>query len=124
MADVLVGARDPEMRDLIGPESVDRNTLEDDLTVVDPAKSRDAVEKRRLAGPIGADDADDGFLGDVKIYRIHGDQAAEALGYILGNENGIHGNLSLRFRHIRWCLDLLHQGGIIVHVMQFPLRGL
>src|SRR6266540_5063609 len=85
-ADVLVRARDAEPRDLVPAQLVDDLPFEQDLPLVDPVPAGDAVEERRLAGPIRADHAHDGFRLDLQVQVADRDEPAEPLGDALGDE--------------------------------------
>jgi hypothetical protein len=61
----------------------DRATLEADLPLAESIEARQAVEHRRLACPVGADEADDVAARDVEGNAFEGRDAAEADGDVL-----------------------------------------
>ena len=72
----LPGAAEPEPLALVGGEVLDVAAVE-----ADPARRRDepgeAVDERRLAGPVGTDQPDDLAFLDVEVDLVDGAQAAE-----------------------------------------------
>ena len=62
-----------------------RNSISPDGRVDD---ARDDVEERRLAGAVGADEADDRALRDHQVGLAHRDEAAEPLGDVPGAQQG------------------------------------
>src|SRR5207237_2541394 len=89
-ADDLEGAPDAAAGDLPGFEAVDPPAAEAHAAGIEPLDTGDAVEERRLARAVGADEAVDApglqRQGDV----IDGGHATEALAYPLDREHGRH----------------------------------
>ena len=73
--------REPEERLGPGPAGTrdDRLPGERDRAFARLEQAGDDVEEGRLAGPVGADEAHDGALGDVEVDGSHRDEAAEPL---------------------------------------------
>ena len=90
-ADVLVGPRDAVVGDLVRPQLVDRVAVEGDRALVGLVEAGEAVEEGRLAGAVGPDDAGDRALLELEVELADGDQAAEALGDLLGLRAAAHG---------------------------------
>src|SRR2546429_2379757 len=78
-ADQLEGPPDPLLRDLPGLEPVDAPAAKDHPTLVAALHARDAVEERRLARAVGADQAVDPARLEPERDAVHGGDAAEAL---------------------------------------------
>ena len=81
--DVLIGAADPGGGDAVRRQAVDPLAGEPDLAGRRPQVLRDAVEHRRLAGAVRADDAVDAVLGDCEIEIGDRHQPAEAHGQVV-----------------------------------------
>src|SRR5262249_4332057 len=90
-AGLLVGAHEAEARNLRHPSVRDLPSAEADGASVDRMRAHDRVEQRRLAGAVGADQADDAALLDIEAAPAVGDGAAEALAYDAKFEQGAHG---------------------------------
>jgi hypothetical protein len=84
---VLEGATDPQRRDLMGGEADDGLATEDDVPGAGRVQPADAVEQGGLAGPVGADQAEDLAFLYVEGNRVEGDDAAEANGEITNGED-------------------------------------
>ena len=90
--DVLEGARDARLRDLVHRGRLVRRAAQHEGAAVGRVQAGDDVEEGGLAGAVGADQA-------VDLARIDGDadvgqglQAAEALGHAIDLENCVaHG---------------------------------
>src|SRR5262245_2081676 len=78
--ELLKGAPDSAPADLVGPEPVDGDAVEEDLPGVGRDKAREHVEERGLARAVGADDADELARRDPKGDLPISDQPAEPLG--------------------------------------------
>jgi len=63
------------------PANRHRRALPPDVATIEPVDAADAVEQRRLSGPVGPDDADDLALLDRKVHAIDGGNSAEPLGH-------------------------------------------
>jgi hypothetical protein len=79
--DVLEGAADPTLGDRVRRPPRQVFTGEDDLALRGLVHARDHVEERRLAGAVGADEANDRPLRDHEVDVRHGDEAAELLAH-------------------------------------------
>src|SRR3989442_457981 len=77
--DHLEGATDALAGDLVGFEPVDRLTVEEHAPLVAPLEAGDAVEERRLARAVGADEAVDAAGLETQRDAVDGQDAAEAL---------------------------------------------
>jgi hypothetical protein len=75
--DVLEGARDPALDDSVRRRPQQGLAVERDLARVGPVQTSDQVEHRRLAGAVGADQADDFPLGHVEADVVDGHDPAE-----------------------------------------------
>jgi hypothetical protein len=72
--DVLEGAGDAQLGGLVGLHPHDRLALPADVALLGPVHLVDAVEDRRLAGAVGADDREQLALVDVErhpVDRLH-----------------------------------------------------
>src|SRR2546426_6959998 len=87
-ADQLEGPPDPLLGDLPGLEPVDAPAAKDHATLVATLHARDAVEERRLARAVGADQAVDPARLEPERDAVHGGDAAEALLEALDLEHG------------------------------------
>ena len=86
---ILEGARDPQFGDVMGRNP--RHVLAREghaarIGVVEPA---DQVEHRRLARPVGADDAEHFAIDDLERHVAHGLDTAEADREVLSLEQAI-----------------------------------
>ena len=97
--DVLIGAADPGGGDAIGREAVDALAAKPDLPGGNLQVLHDAVEDRRLAGAVRADDAVDGALADVQIEFVDREKTAEAHRQPLRRQDRFR-----RGRHLRLCV--------------------
>jgi len=61
----------------------ERLPIEGDVAAVALVETRDAVEKRRLAGAVRADQADDASRCDVERYAVERNDAAETHSHVL-----------------------------------------
>ena len=61
--------RDPERRDRLRPQTLDRLAFEENFALVRPVETAHHVERRRLAGAVGADETDKLALFDSKVER-------------------------------------------------------
>src|SRR5207244_1352675 len=75
--DVLEGARDPQAQDLVCGVLQEIFTREVDAPRLWCVQACDAVEERRLAGAVGADQADHGTLGNLERDLVERPDAAE-----------------------------------------------
>jgi hypothetical protein len=78
----LEGARDADARATLGRQPVHRLVVEPDLARRRRVEAGDAVEQRRLARAVGADQADDLAALHAEGHVVVGHQAAEALGHV------------------------------------------
>ena len=78
--DILERSRDAGLDDVTGLLVLDLLAVEEDLAAVHMVHAGEHIEDGGLAGAVGADDADDLALVDVKFHVFHGHQAAEGLG--------------------------------------------
>src|SRR5690606_22964097 len=85
---LLESAADAEAVELAGAHAGDGDTLHLDGPFVWLQLAEDAVEQRRLARAVGADEAEDLALVHVEGDAAHGLDAAEALGDVADRENG------------------------------------
>src|SRR5260221_14064421 len=76
----LEGAADAKPGDPVRRHPGDRRTLPPDVAAVEAVDAADAVEERRLAGAVGAGDADDPPPGDLEGHAVDGGDASETLG--------------------------------------------
>jgi hypothetical protein len=99
---VLEGAAHPQRRALVDLEPGDVAALEPHAALVGPVEAGDDVEGRRLAGAVGADDADDlplaGPEADV-AGRLHATETDRAALHL---KHG-HRSPSLRRHGCAWC---------------------
>ncbi len=79
-AEILEGPSDAERGDAVARRRQQRAALELDEAAVEAIEPTEAVEERRLARPVGADQAADLTLFDIEGDAVEGDDAAEALG--------------------------------------------
>jgi hypothetical protein len=92
--DVLEGAADASLRERVRRLAGEVLAAEGDRAVgrlVDPGEH---VEERRLAGPVGADQADDRACRDEEVHVVDGDEAAELLAHLLCDEQLVHSGAS------------------------------
>ena len=75
----LHGHPDSLAPDLMGRETVDPLTVQSDAAVRRPLQPDDDLQKRALAGPVGADDGDDVAVVDPERDAVDGRETAEAL---------------------------------------------
>jgi hypothetical protein len=92
----LEGPGDAEVRNLVSRLSCDVPAFEKDLARRHRDETGDAVDQGRLAGPIGADDAQDFSLLHIKTDPVQSQDAAESLGRLFDVE---HGRLGHIFTH-------------------------
>src|SRR5262245_60365933 len=106
--DVLIGPRDSELGDLIRAEAVDGGAFEENLTFIAFPESCNAIKERSLPCPVGSDNADDGFFGDVKVYCIDSYQSAKTLGYFLCFQDVCHDDLlNHAFSRYIFCISMM-----------------
>jgi hypothetical protein len=74
----LHGQRDPLAPDLMGCETVDPLTGEQDAPGGRPLESDDQLQERALAGPVRTDDGNDVAVVDPERYAVDGRETAEA----------------------------------------------
>lgn len=74
----LERARDASGREPFRRQTRDVTAFEANLASVGPVQPGDEIEQRRLAGAIGADDADELALGEIEVDRVDRGEAAEA----------------------------------------------
>jgi hypothetical protein len=84
--DVLEGAGDAELGDVVGRLLRDVLVLEEDAARGRPVDPRDQVEDRALAGAVGADDREDLTFLDRERDCIDGLETAEMQRQVLGAE--------------------------------------
>src|SRR5215208_1486295 len=75
--EVLERPRDPTVHDAVRADAQHVVAVEDDATGVGPVHARDDVERRRLAGAVRADQADDLALSDAEADVVERDDAPE-----------------------------------------------
>ena len=75
---VLERPADADFRNGVAGLAEDRASFKEDVAAVGDVEPREAIEERRLAGAVGADEADDLPRRNVKRYAVEGDNAAEA----------------------------------------------
>ena len=75
----LHGHRDPLAPDLMGGETVDPRTVEQDAAACRPLQSDDELQERALSGPVRTDDGDDVAVVDPERHAVDGRETAEAL---------------------------------------------
>src|SRR5712692_2836078 len=78
--DDLERAADPKPGDPVRRHAGDRRAVQLDVAAVEVINAADAVQQRRLAGAVGADDAHDVAFGDLEVHSVHRGHAAESLG--------------------------------------------
>jgi hypothetical protein len=78
--EILEGAADAERGDAVARRLEQRDALELDGPLVELIEPAEAVEQRRLARAVRADEAADLAALDVEGDAVEGDDAAEALG--------------------------------------------
>src|SRR5438552_2064076 len=79
------------MSSRIGPGAGDVASVEDDAALVGRQITRDEVEDRGLAGPVGADETEDLALPHAELDTVHGADAAEADGEAAHLEERLEG---------------------------------
>src|SRR6185437_710193 len=87
----LEGAADAEAADAVGLAAEHIPALEGDRAAVAPQEAVEQVEERRLAGAVGADDAEDLALADGESHLLHRAQSTEGLGEIADDEDRLAG---------------------------------
>src|SRR5213594_283190 len=85
--EVLEGAADAEVGDAVRRQRQQRAVAEADVPPLWRVEPAQAVEQRRLAGAVGADEPDDLALGHVEGDAVERDDASEADGEITDGEN-------------------------------------
>ena len=86
---LLKGAAEPGPGPLVGGPSGDVAAPELDGAAVDGQEPGDAVEERRLAGAVLADEAEDLALPEFEVDAVDGVDAAEALDdSVAGKQDG------------------------------------
>ena len=83
---VLEGAADAEAGDAMRRHGEQRPAVKLDLSAAGNVEPAHAVEERRLAGAVGADEADDLALADVEGHAVQGHDAAEPDGDVAHDE--------------------------------------
>src|SRR5438132_1060996 len=101
-ADELESAPDAAAGDLPGLEAVDPPAAEAHAAGIEPLDTGDAVEERRLARAVGADEAVDARRFQRQRDVVDGGHAAEALAYPLDREHGRHRYAPGRFPYSRY----------------------
>src|SRR5581483_3599130 len=89
-ADVLEGAGDAAIDDLVGLEPDNALAGEDQLAAGRREQAGDDVEERGLAGPVRADQAEHLALFDLNGDAADGAQAAEDFGYLASLQERAH----------------------------------
>ena len=84
--DVLEGAGDAELGDLVRRHLGDVAALEEQLARGRVVEPRDQVEDRGLAGAVGADDGEDLALFDAEAHAVDRLEAAELQGDAVDRE--------------------------------------
>jgi hypothetical protein len=92
---VLERLGEAERRDLVRPHAGDLYVLQADGSGVGFLQSDDGIEQRRLARPVGPDEAEDLALRHVEADVAERLQAAEPLGQVFQRQN--------RLRHPVFC---------------------
>src|SRR6266480_2318746 len=108
-ADVLERAADTELRDRVWRLVGDVDAVEDDHARRRAVEAGEHVEEGRLAGPVRADQADDRALRDREVEVVDGEQAAELLADVVGDEQSAR--------------DLAHPRGILPDSPRSPAPG-
>ena len=90
--DVLKGAGDTQPGDLIRAQALDVLPAEPDDAVIWAVDAVDAVEKRGLAGAVGADNGENLFFLHLERNTLQGVQPSEGNGEVFDAEEG-HGIL-------------------------------
>src|SRR5581483_1106993 len=85
-ADILKCAADARARDLVRRQAPEGALLEADLSFFRMVKTGQHVEKRCLAGAVGADERGDAVFFDGEIDALDSDEAAELFRYAAGFE--------------------------------------
>jgi hypothetical protein len=95
--DVLEGAGHAGAGDAVGLEPDEVAAGEADGALLGPVQARQAVEQRRLAGAVGADDGQQLVRADLERHRPQGPEAGEAQVQVVDLEQR-SGHDSHRFR--------------------------
>src|SRR5438309_2833371 len=90
-SDVLECSRDAQPRHLVRLRAGDVATVENYTTCCRLEESRNVVEQRGLAGPVGADQGEDLAALDVQAHVVDRDQPAKALGEVRELEDVLGG---------------------------------
>src|SRR5439155_1677291 len=85
--EVLERPPDAELRDPMGRQPEDRTAVEADITLVGRGEAAQAVEERRLAGAVRADEADDLPRVHVEGDGVEREDAAEADGEVTNGQD-------------------------------------
>src|SRR6185369_5840889 len=85
--EVLEGASQPEVGDPVGRDRQQRAIAEADVALIRGVDPGQAVEERRLARTVGADQPDDLALGDVERDVLERNDPAEADRDVAHREN-------------------------------------
>ena len=97
----LERARDSEARALVRLPAVEHRALEDDLAAVVRESPRDAVDERRLARAVRADQSESPARPDPEAHRVEGDESPETLGDRAHVEQGARWSHGRAPRHFR-----------------------
>jgi hypothetical protein len=76
-ADVLIGAGDAALRDLVGAQPGDGTAIKNDIALIRAVETGYAVEERGFSGTVRADQADDLAIVDLQIHMGNRYQPAE-----------------------------------------------
>jgi len=77
--------------------------VEPHAPLVGGKEARDEVERRRLPGPVGADEANDSALLDGERGFVDGDESAELLAEVTSLQQDFAGRVPLRRPTHRSC---------------------
>ena len=88
-ADILVGAGDAALHDLVRAQPANRAPIEHDLPFFGRVKAGDAVEKSRFARAVRSDQAGNRAARNLQIDAAHRRQAAEALDHATHIEQNV-----------------------------------
>src|SRR4029079_6009239 len=78
--DVLEGAAEAKPGHAMPAKPLQRATFEQDVAVGEAVETADAVEQRRFAGSVRADQSADLPVADIERHAAQGDDAAETHG--------------------------------------------
>src|SRR5664279_353106 len=97
--DVLEGAADADLGDLVRGPGQDALSLQQDVTFAGLIEPGEAIEQRGLAGAVGPDQAENLALMHVEGHAVQGDDAAEHDADVANRKQGIVSLRELCLRH-------------------------